>query len=259
MQVKGRVDLTRTFDGPELNTEYLFGLFTNLALNPKTVTLLGIPQRYHVVHFAASQNIASASTIIDFYFPAIDLLVPLEIDTWNMFNKDGQILQYDATFRWFQYLFDSLIQVAMLKFNATSAAQTIGIFQHLIADGICQTHQSYCNGTNVQYDSYASCYNFMTKQIRFGAAYELGANTLVCRMVHENMVPYRPNVSAFPDIGLVQSRVDADYYARYIALILVPLEEACASTITPMYRKYRSHTLQTLLSYPTAIRIQMRR
>jgi hypothetical protein len=189
------VDLTRTFDGPELNTEYLFGLFTNLALNPKAITLLGVPVEYHVIHFAASQNIASASTIIYFHFPAINATVPLEIDTWNMFNKDGQVLQYDATFRWFQYLFDTLIQVAMPKFNASTPAEMVAIFQTLIASGICDTHQSYCNGTNLQYDSYQSCFDFMTKQIRFGAAYELGANTLVCRMVHENMVPYRPDVS----------------------------------------------------------------
>ena len=60
--VQGRVDITRTFVGRELNTEYIFGLFANLAADPSAFTLLGFPQKYDVVHFAASGNIASAST-----------------------------------------------------------------------------------------------------------------------------------------------------------------------------------------------------
>ena len=60
--VQGRVDITRTFTGQELNTEYLFGLFANIAAAPNEFTLLGIPLAYEITHFAASQNIASAST-----------------------------------------------------------------------------------------------------------------------------------------------------------------------------------------------------
>ena len=61
MDVQGRVDITRTFDGRELNTEYLFGLFANLATSP-AFSLLGVPISYEITHFAASQNIAVAST-----------------------------------------------------------------------------------------------------------------------------------------------------------------------------------------------------
>lgn len=64
--VQGRVDITRTFDGRELNTEYLFGLFANLATSTNdsnAFSLLGIPMSYEITHFAASQNIASASTL----------------------------------------------------------------------------------------------------------------------------------------------------------------------------------------------------
>ena len=60
--VQGRVDITRTFKGRELNTEYIFGLFANLAANANAFTLLGYATSYEIVHFAASQNIASAST-----------------------------------------------------------------------------------------------------------------------------------------------------------------------------------------------------
>ena len=36
--------------------------------------------------------------------------------------------------------------------------------------------------------------------MRFGKSYELGANTLLCRMVHQNMVPLRPDTHC-PHIG----------------------------------------------------------
>ncbi|KAG9637957.1 hypothetical protein KCU64_g13998, partial [Aureobasidium melanogenum] len=39
--ILGRVDATRDYAGRELNTEYLFGLFANIALNPDAFTLLG--------------------------------------------------------------------------------------------------------------------------------------------------------------------------------------------------------------------------
>ena len=73
-------------------------------------------------------------------------------------------------------------------------------FQHLIADGICGNHDRYCNGTNTQYEDLNACMTYLTKQTRFGQAYELGADTLVCRMVHENMIPYRPDIHC-PHIG----------------------------------------------------------
>src|ERR1700760_3078749 len=49
--VQGRIDITRTFEGRELNTEYLFGLFANLAANPNSISLLGVPISYEILHF----------------------------------------------------------------------------------------------------------------------------------------------------------------------------------------------------------------
>lgn len=61
--VQGRVDITRTFDGRELNTEYIFGLFANLAAaRPGAITLLGVPLSYEILHFAANQNVVSSLT-----------------------------------------------------------------------------------------------------------------------------------------------------------------------------------------------------
>ncbi len=60
--VLGRIDITRTFKGRELNTEYLFGLFANLAATPGSLSLLGIPISYEILHFAANENVVSALT-----------------------------------------------------------------------------------------------------------------------------------------------------------------------------------------------------
>ena len=58
--VQGKIDITRTFDGRELNTEYLFGLFANLATSANEVTLLGVPTSYEVLNFVANQNVISS-------------------------------------------------------------------------------------------------------------------------------------------------------------------------------------------------------
>lgn len=218
--VKGRVDVTRTFDGPELNTEYLFGLFATLSLNPSAVSLLGYPINYTITHFAANQNIAAASVIVTFNFASLGVIVPVEVDTWNLFDADGKILQYDATFRWFQYLYDFLFTAVAPKINATTTGQVTTYFTRAIAQGICSTHQQYCNGTNTQYSSFADCANFITSQIRFGASYELGMNTVLCRMVHENMIPYRPDVHC-PHIGPTGGGMCVDD-ATYPAKVLQP-------------------------------------
>ena len=57
INVQGRVDITRTFDGQELNTEYLFGLFANLALktnNTNEFSPLGTPQSYEISMYGTS-------------------------------------------------------------------------------------------------------------------------------------------------------------------------------------------------------------
>ncbi|KAL9634652.1 MAG: hypothetical protein Q9164_003963 [Protoblastenia rupestris] len=173
--VQGRVDITRTFTGRELNTEYIFGLFSNLAANQDSFTLLGFATSYEIVHFAASQNIASASTLFNFSFPILGgKPVPIVIDTWNVFNSAGEISMYDATFKWWQWTVDYLLTEAGKTLNATKE-QAVAYVQKSLADSICGTAMKYCNGTNA-----------LTK------AFE-GRNTLLCRVVHQNMVQARPS------------------------------------------------------------------
>ncbi|KAF6219666.1 hypothetical protein HO133_004135 [Letharia lupina] len=208
--VQGRVDITRTFDGRELNTEYLFGLFANLATSTNdsnAFSLLGIPMSYEITHFAASQNIASASTLFQFFFQAINMTVPIVIQTWNVYNPAGEISMYDASFTgWWQWLFDFLLGTATQQLSAVEGknvtlADTVSYIQNKLAISICSTAQQYCVGPALQqYQNTTQCYTYLTQQTRFGEAYELGRNTLLCRMVHQNMVPFRPAVHC-PHIG----------------------------------------------------------
>jgi len=107
--VQGRIDITRTFDGRELNTEYLFRLFANLAADPNSISLLGIPISYEILHFAANEYITSAATRFMFNFTSLGLIVPIEIDSWNTWNEAGQVTQYDGSFRYWQWTVDYII------------------------------------------------------------------------------------------------------------------------------------------------------
>ncbi|KAL8790686.1 MAG: hypothetical protein Q9213_000534 [Squamulea squamosa] len=195
--VQGRVDITRTFDGRELNTEYLFGLFANLATaETGAISLLGIPLSYEVLHFAASQNVVATLTRsgplnyllwsflkqadpdmvhrFQFNFTALNLVIPVEIDAWNTYNSKGKITQYDATFKYWQWTVEYLIGAAGKKFGTNSAEATARVLTQAIANSICETAMKNCNGTNAQYTGSEECINFLTKKVRFGQAYELG-------------------------------------------------------------------------------------
>lgn len=186
-QVQGRVSDTRNFEGRELNTEYIFGLFTP----SDSITVIGLPVGpYEIIQFTANQNIASATTRVNFIFPSFrNISLPVTIETWMTYNEAKEITQYDVTFRWFANLLQELLRTIdpdLAKAQATA--------KHLIATSICSTHTQHCNGTNEQYDSEQDCYKYLTEEIRFGQSFELGMNTLLCRSVHEIMIKFRSDV-----------------------------------------------------------------
>ncbi|KAF9887340.1 hypothetical protein FE257_010335 [Aspergillus nanangensis] len=187
--VQGRVDITRTFDGRELNNEYIFGLFSQ----PDSVSLTGIPIAYNITQFTANQNIASATTVVTFNATTVGVIVPLAIDTWMAFDAHGKIVQYDVTFRWFDYLLDSLLLGLQQKYNTTDPATVQRTLAQTLATTICEVAETSCTGTNLQYRTRDECMQFLTGETRFGKAYELGRNTLLCREVHKHMVQYRPD------------------------------------------------------------------
>lgn len=194
--VKGRVDATREFEGRELNTEYIFGLF----IPSEGVSLIGQPISYDIVQFVANQNIASASTSVMFNFTNFGMQLPVTLDTWITWDENGQITQYDATFRWFGYLIQTLVDATEPLINSTSETDAMAYVAKALANSTCASHAKYCNGTNTQYDSNDDCMNFLLKEIRVGQSWELGMNTLMCRSLHEIMLKFRPDVHC-PHVG----------------------------------------------------------
>lgn len=184
--VQGRVSDTRNFAGRELNTEYIFGLF----IPSKSVSIIGQPGVGQIIQFAANQNIAAASTRVPFNFPQFgNKTLPVVIDTWIAWNDAGEIVQYDATFKWFAHLVQELIFSLDPDHNRASKA-AIGA----IVKSICTAHTNHCIGGNKQYEDEAECYDFLTTKIRVGQPFEMGMNTLMCRSLHEHMIKFRPGV-----------------------------------------------------------------
>lgn len=109
--VQGRMDATRTFTGRELNTEYLFGLFANLATS-SGVSLLGVPISYEILKFSANEYVSSAATRVMFNLTSLNIIIPIEIDTWTTWNSLGQLTQYDGVFKYWQWLQDFVIEQA---------------------------------------------------------------------------------------------------------------------------------------------------
>ncbi|KAF7340323.1 hypothetical protein MVEN_01951400 [Mycena venus] len=97
--VVGRVDVTETFIGRELNTEaytlsqYLFGLFAGLA-NSTTTPLLGVPINGTLVDLVAEKNLVIATTLREFNWTVA--IVPTLWQLKFLFNDEGLVTQYDA-------------------------------------------------------------------------------------------------------------------------------------------------------------------
>ncbi|KAL7940429.1 hypothetical protein V8C42DRAFT_349498 [Trichoderma barbatum] len=197
--VVGQVDITQVFTGQELNTEYIFCLFSNSTPTPDFVSIIGIPTNYTITHFAANDYIVSVALIANFDLPIIGTSLPVEVDAFMTFDSDLKVTQYDITARRFDHFFDTLITAAQPLLGTHDAASTVALVGHLLDTGICSTAATFCKGNNQQYSSNEECLKFL-QGVRVGTSYELGMNTKLCRMVHSKMVPLRPDVHC-PHIG----------------------------------------------------------
>ncbi|KAI4717910.1 hypothetical protein E4T48_05814 [Aureobasidium sp. EXF-10727] len=198
--ILGRVDATRDYAGRELNTEYLFGLFANIALNPDAFTLLGYPVNYTFTRFLGMGNVVSFAAVVEYVLPVTKTSIPQELDFWVTYNDRGEISQYDGNFRYLEWQLNSTISTIAKSLNLSSAADLTPILHSKLAQSICETAMTFCNGTNLQYASQAACENHLVNETRFGEGWEWGMDTVSCRMIHQNMVPLRPEVHC-PHIG----------------------------------------------------------
>ncbi|KAK3637859.1 hypothetical protein LTR56_013462 [Elasticomyces elasticus] len=176
--VIGRVDITRVFTGQELNTEYLFGLFTGQTLNAGAAALLGVPISYDIIHFAASSYVVSSQVVVNFNLST--MVIPVEVGTWITFDSNKKITQYDATFRRFDQVLDITVANVQKEIGASTSSAAVAYLTDALAKSVCNTAQTYCNGTNQQYTDTSSCYTALTQT--------------------QYMVPARPSVHC-PHIG----------------------------------------------------------
>lgn len=154
---------------------------------------------YEIIQFVANQNIASATTRLQFRFPHFgNKTLPVTVDTWLTWNENDEVTQYDVVFRWFANLMDVLIKGLDPSSPETALKKATGA----IANSVCESHELYCTKApeNRQYDSKADCLNFLTNQTRLGQSFELGMDTLMCRSLHQHMLATRPGVHC-PHIG----------------------------------------------------------
>lgn len=194
--VVGRVDDSRTFYGRELNTEYVFGSFATLGNTSSIVSVLGVPISHETTRFATNGNIVSVTELVFFNISLIGKVVPVQIDLWLAFNSQEEIVAYDTSFRWFAWLFDDMLQ--LLGESQSSKSDRIKpntTLKSKIIQQICRTALKHCTDSqNLQYKNKSQCIEFLSQNVRLGTSYEFGMNTILCRSLHQLMVPLRPDV-----------------------------------------------------------------
>ncbi|KAF9070240.1 hypothetical protein BDP27DRAFT_1220995 [Rhodocollybia butyracea] len=199
--VVGRIDVTTTFVGQELNTEYLFGLFAEGA-SVNTTQLIGTPSSYTIQSLVVEPPVLAVSLIANIDYPTVDLSVPLQLDLFIAYDNELKIISYDAILRrWGEYLtyvIPLLVPKITEELNLTTTNVTELIALKTAVD-VCQMSTQYCTGSNQQYASNDACMSFMT-QLPFGQPWEGGMDNGICRYIHKNMVKYRPEVHC-PHIG----------------------------------------------------------
>ncbi|KPV78166.1 uncharacterized protein RHOBADRAFT_50669 [Rhodotorula graminis WP1] len=215
----GRVDVTTTFEGAELNIEYLFGLFAGIR-NVSSTSILGYPAAQTIQSLMVEPPQVYFSAVLELAYDTVGQRVPVQIDVMTAWNDDLKMISYDASFRRFPQAWE-IVQESIAPVIAQELGETYdpattnrsALMSRKAASQICPTAMQHCTGANQQYESYDECYEFLTEERRWGEIYEGGLDTTWCRYVHLNMVPFRPDVHCShigPSGG--DMCVDRDYY-----------------------------------------------
>ncbi|KAK9472043.1 uncharacterized protein V1510DRAFT_379620 [Dipodascopsis tothii] len=198
----GRIDDTREFDGRELNTEYLFGLFAFLNNGTGVINILGQPTNYTIVEFLGGCNTAATSALVNLYVSDLDLNATIQLDFWFRWDEEGRVAEYDATIRRASRLYDILSDVVSARLSGSNVATAEGTtaWKSLLVGSICGQATIYCTGDNLQYESMEACEEYLMANVRMGEVYEGGMNSIFCRSLHQNMLKFRPEVHC-PHVG----------------------------------------------------------
>ncbi|KAJ7597536.1 hypothetical protein C8J56DRAFT_1159419 [Mycena floridula] len=203
--IVGRFDITGTFVGRELNTEYIFGIFSGLATGANVSTpLIGTPlsEESKVTGLVVNDNVVVVTSIRNFNWTVA--VVPVRFDFKFMFNDDGLVTQYDGgIFRSgvvFADIWPKLAPHLIAELDLPDNTSVQVALQTRAARDICSQHEKFCLGPDVQYESTAACLDFVLNKISMGEVWAGGQNSAFCRYLHTPMLPFRPSVRC-PHIG----------------------------------------------------------
>ncbi|KAJ7026729.1 hypothetical protein C8F04DRAFT_104754 [Mycena alexandri] len=195
--IVGRLDITDTYTGSELFTEYVFGLFTTMAEKAakNETILIGYPQNQTVVSLGIEPPMAFASSLALFNWGPIGL-VPVQIDSVLRYDDNGKVTQWDGVMRRFAWTASTLepALAASVRAELNISGTDREVLQRRAAIDICAAHTQYCTGANVQYASQNACLDTMINDKTFGEWYQIGEDSVICRYIHTGMVAYRPAV-----------------------------------------------------------------
>jgi hypothetical protein len=179
--VRGRLFPLVEMNGIVDVAEYFAGI---PPANPAAAYLV----KKQVVHgYIEFGNIVSIMYDTHFVFPSLGREAPASFFGWYRFTNDHLIEQFDIQ------------QVGSIR-HAREMGLDIDNPAHRerSIQGICQMHNTYCNGTNTQFGP-GECVTFL-RQLPFGTPDWVRANTTYCRTIHSQMVYSRPDVHC-PHIG----------------------------------------------------------
>ncbi|KAJ7493996.1 hypothetical protein FB451DRAFT_1551250 [Mycena latifolia] len=202
--IVGRLDITGNFVGRELNTEYLFGLFSGLSTGGAngSTPLLGVPLNGTVTDLVIENNLAIVSVLRDFNW-TIET-VPTRWELKFMIDDEGRATQWDAILyrasALFAYIWPKLATHLRTELALPAQTPDTVVLQTRAARDICSQHEQYCLGPDQQYNSTEACLDFVLNTIPLGEVWQGGQNTAFCRYIHTPMIPLRPSVHC-PHIG----------------------------------------------------------
>ncbi|GAA5986662.1 hypothetical protein JCM11641_001355 [Rhodosporidiobolus odoratus] len=198
--VVGRLDVTTTFLGQELNIEYLFGLFYNIRDDTST-GIIGYPKSHTITSLIIEPPVAYYSAVVELEYATINRTISIQADFITAWNDDLKMISWDATLRrWsqgFRYIISQIAPQIAKELGETydpATTNTSAIMAQKAATELCATAMQYCTGDNQQYESCDQCYAVLTEEKPWGDPLDGGLDTTWCRYIHRNMVPFRPRV-----------------------------------------------------------------
>jgi len=185
--VSGRITPVGVFDDLEGTVEYFYALASNIGGKVQDVNIIDLTSEGSTV-----------SIRVDILFNSTDVsgvhFFNLTETGFFHFDDEGRILEYDL----------SILRLGLVGDPITT--------NHSLYIGeICQVSAMYCdnNSTTKQYNSTMECIEFLSA-VPFGTWYNAMSNSVVCRIIHTILVPFRPQIHC-PHIGPLGGMVCVDF------------------------------------------------